>query len=44
MKSNILSIQDIGEEIEKIIDLGIKIKKEMKEGTKLNSLKGKPLL
>jgi ornithine carbamoyltransferase len=43
MKKNILSIQDIGDEIEKIINLGIKIKKEIKEGKKFNYLKGKTL-
>ena len=43
MKKNILSILDIGSETEEIVDLGIKIKKEIKSGKKLNYLKDKIL-
>jgi ornithine carbamoyltransferase len=43
MKKNILSILDIGNEIEQIIDLGIKLKKEVKSDKKLDYLKYKTL-
>ena len=43
MKKNILSILDIGDETEEIVDLGIKLKKERKAGKKLDYLKDKTL-
>jgi len=43
MNKNILSILDTRDEIENIIDLGIKLKKEFKSGKKVDYLKGKQL-
>jgi len=43
MKKNILSILDVAEDIESIIDLGIKLKKEMKAGKIYTPLQGKTL-
>ena len=43
MKKNILSILDTGHDTEGIIDLGIKIKKDIKSGKKLDYLKDKIL-
>ena len=43
MKKNILSILDIGDETEEIIDLGIKLKKERKAGKKLDYLNDRTL-
>lgn len=43
MNKNILSILDTRDEIENIIDLGIKLKKEFKSGKKVDYLKGKRL-
>jgi ornithine carbamoyltransferase len=43
MKRNILSILDVAEDIENILDLGIEIKKEIKAGKKYTSLQGKTL-
>lgn len=43
MNKNILSILDTRDEMENIIDLGIKLKKEFKSGKKVDYLKGKRL-
>jgi ornithine carbamoyltransferase len=43
MKKNILSILDVADEIEEIIDLGITLKKEMKAGKQFDTLQGKTL-
>jgi len=43
MKKNVLSMLDIEDETEEIIDLGIKLKKEIKNSRKLDYLKGKTL-
>ena len=43
MKKNILSILDVAEDIESIIELGIKLKKEIKAGKKYTLLQGKTL-
>jgi ornithine carbamoyltransferase len=43
MKRNVLSILDIADEIEEIIDLGITLKHEIKTGKQLNNLQGKTL-
>jgi ornithine carbamoyltransferase len=43
MKKNILSMLDTEDETEGIIDLGIKLKKEVKNGRKLDYLKDKTL-
>ena len=43
MKKNVLSMLDTGDETEEIIDLGIKLKKEIKNGRKLDYLKDKTL-
>jgi ornithine carbamoyltransferase len=43
MKKNVLSILDIKNEINEIIDLGIKLKKDIKNGKNLNYLKSKNL-
>ena len=43
MKKNVLSMLDTEEETEEIIDLGIKLKKEVKNGRKLDYLKDKTL-
>ena len=43
MEKNILSILDTRDEIENIIDLGIKLKKDYNEGKKIDYLKGKRL-
>ena len=43
MKKNVLSMLDIEDETEEIIDLGIKLKKEIKNGRKLDYLKDKTL-
>jgi ornithine carbamoyltransferase len=43
MKKNILSILDVAEEIEEIIDLGIKLKHDVKAGKQFNNLQGKTL-
>ena len=43
MKKNILSILDVAEEIEDIIDLGIQLKHDVKTGKQINTLHGKTL-
>ena len=43
MKKNVLSIMDTEDETEEIIDLGIKLKQEVKNGRKLDYLKDKTL-
>jgi ornithine carbamoyltransferase len=43
MKRNILSILDVAEDIEDIIDLGTRLKQEMKAGKQFSTLKGKTL-
>jgi ornithine carbamoyltransferase len=43
MKRNVLSILDVRDEIEEIIDLGIQLKQDVKQGKKLNYLQGKTL-
>lgn len=43
MKKNILSIVDVAEEIEDIIDLGIQLKHDVKTGKQINTLQGKTL-
>jgi ornithine carbamoyltransferase len=43
MKKNVLSILDIGDDIEEIIDLGIRLKHDAKAGKQLNYLQGKTL-
>ena len=43
MKKNILSILDVAEEIEDIIDLGIQLKHDIKTGKQINTLHGKTL-
>ncbi|MDH7517779.1 MAG: hypothetical protein QHH19_05490 [Candidatus Thermoplasmatota archaeon] len=43
MKKNILSILDLANEIDEIIDLGIKLKHDLKVGKKFNNLQGKTL-
>jgi ornithine carbamoyltransferase len=43
MKKNILSILDVAEEIEEIIDLGVKLKHDIKTGKQFNNLQGKTL-
>jgi len=43
MKKTILSILDVESEIEKIIDLGIKLKHEVKAGKRYETFKGKTL-
>jgi len=43
MKKNILSILDVAEDIEGIIDLGIQLKHEVKTGKQFNMLQGKTL-
>lgn len=43
MKKNIISILDVKDEIEDVIDLGIKLKKDYKNGKKIDFLKGKRL-
>jgi ornithine carbamoyltransferase len=43
MKKNVLSIMDTEDETEEIIDLGIKLKQEVKNGRKLDYLKNKTL-
>lgn len=43
MKKNVLSMMDTENETEEIIDLGIKLKKEVKNGRKLDYLKDKTL-
>jgi ornithine carbamoyltransferase len=43
MKRNVLSILDVAEELEQIIDLGITMKHEVKAGTQEQVLKGKTL-
>ena len=43
MKKNILSILDVAKDIDSIIDLGIKLKKEMKAGKIYTPLQGKTL-
>jgi ornithine carbamoyltransferase len=43
MRKNVLSIMDIGEEIEGIIDLGIQLKQAMRAGKSLPQLDGKTL-
>jgi ornithine carbamoyltransferase len=43
MKKNILSVLDVAEEIEDIIDLGIKLKHNVKAGKRVNTLQGKTL-
>jgi ornithine carbamoyltransferase len=43
MKKNILSILDVAEEIEEIIDLGIKLKHDVNAGKQFHNLQGKTL-
>jgi len=43
MKKNILSILDVAEDIENIIDLGIKLKHDINAGKQFNNLQGKTL-
>jgi len=43
MKKNILSILDVSEDIDSVINLGIKLKTEMKAGKKYTPLQGKTL-
>jgi len=43
MKKNVLSILDIEDKIEEIIDLGIRLKHDMKSGKQLKYLEGKTL-
>jgi ornithine carbamoyltransferase len=43
MRKNVLSIMDIGEELEGIIDLGIQLKQAMRSGKSLPTLYGKTL-
>ncbi|HUS99239.1 MAG TPA: ornithine carbamoyltransferase [Candidatus Thermoplasmatota archaeon] len=43
MKKNVLSILDVEDEIEEIIDLGIRLKHDMKPGKQLKYLEGKTL-
>jgi ornithine carbamoyltransferase len=43
MKKNVLSILDTKEEIEQIIDLGIRLKHDVRAGKQLNYLQGKTL-
>ncbi len=43
MKKNVLSILDIAEAIEDVIDLGIKLKREIKAGKQYTPLQGKTL-
>lgn len=43
MKKNIISILDVKDEIEDVIDLGIKLKKDYKNSKKIDFLKGKRL-
>jgi ornithine carbamoyltransferase len=43
MKKHILSILDVAEDIEDIINLGIKLKQEVKEGKQFRTLEGKTL-
>lgn len=43
MKKNVISILDVGDEIEEIIDLGIQLKHEVQSGKKIKHLEGKTL-
>ncbi|PNX46783.1 MAG: ornithine carbamoyltransferase [Thermoplasmata archaeon M9B1D] len=43
MKRNLISMLDVKDELEKIIDLGIKLKKTSKKGENIELLKGKTL-
>ena len=43
MKRNFISMLDVKDDLEKIIDLGIKLKKKSKNGDKIELLKGKTL-
>jgi ornithine carbamoyltransferase len=43
MKKNVLSILDVGDEIEEIIELGIHLKHEVRAGKQLKHLEGKTL-
>jgi ornithine carbamoyltransferase len=43
MKKNVLSILDVQDEIEEIIDLGIRLKQDVRSGKQLNHLQGKNL-
>jgi ornithine carbamoyltransferase len=43
MKRNVLSILDVRDEIEEIIDLGIRLKQDIRKGKQLNHLQGKTL-
>ena len=43
MKRNFISMLDVKDDLEKIIDLGIKLKKKSKNGEKIELLKGKTL-
>jgi ornithine carbamoyltransferase len=43
MNKNVLSILDVGDKIEEIIDLGIRLKHDMKSGKQLKYLEGKTL-
>lgn len=43
MKKNVLSILDVRDDIEEIIDLGIRLKQEVRSGKRLTHLQGKTL-
>jgi ornithine carbamoyltransferase len=43
MKKNVLSILDVEDEIEEIIDFGIRLKRDVRAGKQLNYLQGKTL-
>lgn len=43
MKKNVLSILDVADDINEILDLGIHLKQEVKAGKKLNTFQGKTL-
>jgi ornithine carbamoyltransferase len=43
MKKNVLSILDVGDEIEEVVDLGIRLKHDIHAGKEIKYLKGKTL-
>jgi ornithine carbamoyltransferase len=43
MKKNVLSILDVGDEIEEVVDLGIRLKHDVHRGKEIKYLKGKTL-
>ena len=43
MKRNVLSILDVGDEIEEVVDLGIRLKHDVHAGKEIKYLKGKTL-